>query len=85
MSGAFEQTRAVVHLRILVDSERDWLQATLDVRGGEEPHQLALIVHHPTKLSELPSQLPRLLLEIQRTLREALPPGGSEAVPPVSD
>lgn len=78
MADAFAQTRAVAHLRILVDSERDWLQATLDVRGAEEPHQLALVVHHPESYSELASLLPRLLLELQRELRMAVPVAGQE-------
>lgn len=76
MADAFTQTRAVAHLRILVDSERDWLQATLDIRGADEPHQLALVVHHPESYSELSSLLPRLLLELQAQLRLAVPVAG---------
>lgn len=72
----FDQTRACVELRLLCDAERDWYQATLEITGVDRKHLLCLNVHHPEPLSELPSHLPRLLLEIVGELRASLPRDG---------
>jgi len=76
MSSVFDHERICVNLRILCDSERDWMQCTLELTSVNPQHQLALIVEHPEKLSDLPSHLPRLLLEILTQLRDQLPAGG---------
>lgn len=68
--------RVAITLRMLCDAERDWVQTTIEMTGVNERHQLALIVKHPEPLSELPSQLPRLLLELVEILRAELPDGG---------
>lgn len=70
--SVFSQDRACVTLRILTDASADWSQATLEITGVERSHLLALNVHHPERLSELPSQLPRLLLEVLDELRRVL-------------
>ncbi len=68
--------RVSITLRMLCDSERDWVQSTIEMTGVNPQHQLALIVQHPEPLSELPSQLPRLLLEMLELLRAEMPNGG---------
>jgi hypothetical protein len=65
----FTQDRVQLHLRVLVDASRDWIQISTEVRGVDERHLLASVVHPPQSLHELASVLPRQLLELVDLIR----------------
>lgn len=67
--AAFEQDRVQLHLRVLVDAQRDWVQISTEVRGVDERHLLASVVHPPTSLHDLASTMPRQLLEVIDLIR----------------
>ena len=69
MADAFAQDRVQLHMRVLVDASRDWMQISTEVRGVDERHLLASVVHPPTSLHELATQLPRQLLELVDLIR----------------
>ena len=70
MADAFAQDRVQLHLRVLVDASRDWMQISTEVRGVDERHLLASVVHPPTSLHDLASTLPRQLLEVVDLIRQ---------------
>ncbi len=63
MADAFGQSRVQLHLRVLVDVERDWLQVSTEVQGVDERHLLASVVHPPQSFTDIASVLPRVVLE----------------------
>ena len=69
MVDAFAKDRVQLHLRVLVDAQRDWMQISTEVRGVDERHLLASVVHPPTSLHDLATTLPRQLLEIVDLIR----------------
>jgi len=80
MSGVFDQERIRVDIRLLTDVATDWVQCSIRVSGVNEAHLIALEVDHPRPLSELPSQLPRILMRVMTILRAELPGGAFRGV-----
>lgn len=77
MTDAFEQDRVQIHLRILVDVQRDFMQRSIEVRGVDERHLLASVVHPAESFRDISSTLARTLLEmleLARTTTGTRPP-----------
>lgn len=73
--SVFEQDRVAITVTVLADSSTDWCQCTIEARGVDPSHLLALDVQHPIALSELAAHCPSLLLRILEILRAEMPAG----------
>jgi len=71
MAEAFGQDRVQIHLRVLVDVQRNWMQRSIEVMGVDDRHLLASVVHPPEQLHELATVMPRQLLELIDLMRDA--------------
>lgn len=71
MDDFYHQTRVKCVLTVLVDTERDWMQRTVEVTGADGLTQLALVVHHPEPFRDIGPAMARTLLEIVQAVRGA--------------